>query len=142
VSTKKRTARKSSYPWEAPCPIGLREVSLFSAGGSRFAEFEQWNWRAEMVALDQTKPEKMPDGVRILELAHNAHFLYFKQTPQEPAALLNMVASNCAIDAVNVYPTYRKPFDVIFAKGKNEGWRARRDSNSRPSGSKPDALSS
>jgi len=74
----------------------------------------------------------MLDGARILELAHKAHFLYLKQTPEEQAKLLKIVVSNCSIDAANVYPTYRKPFDLIFAQGKNEGWRARRDSNSRP----------
>jgi hypothetical protein len=45
-------------------------------------------------------------------------------------------------DAVNIYPSYKKPFDLIFARAKNEEWRARRDSNSRPSASKADALSS
>ena len=48
--------------------------------------------------------------------------------------LLKVVLSNCAIDAASVYPTYKKPFDMIFARAKNEEWRARRDSNSRPSG--------
>jgi len=33
-----------------------------------------------------------------------------------------MVLSNCAIDAVSLYPTYRKPFDLIFQKAKTEGW--------------------
>jgi hypothetical protein len=43
-----------------------------------------------------------------------------------------MVLSNCQIDAVSLTPTYRKPFDIIFARAKNEEWRARGDSNSRP----------
>ncbi len=93
----------------------------------------------ELVSLEQPKPDKLLDGVRILELAHKAHFLYLKQTPEEQAKLLRIVVSNCSIDAVNVYPTYRKPFDLIFARTQNEGWRARRDSNSRPSGSKTGA---
>jgi hypothetical protein len=90
----------------------------------------------------EVKPERTLDAVKILELANKAHFLYVRQSLSEKAKLLNLVLSNCAIDAASVYPTYRKPFDIIFAKGKNEGWCARRDSNSRPSGSKPDALSS
>jgi site-specific DNA recombinase len=87
----------------------------------------------ELLALEQLKPERMLDGVKILELAHKAHFLYLKQTPEEQAKLLKIVVSNCSIDATSVYPTYRKPFDLIFTHGKNEGWRARRDSNPRPS---------
>jgi len=27
-----------------------------------------------------------------------------------------MVLLNCAVDAVSVYPTYRKPFDMIFER--------------------------
>ena len=69
----------------------------------------------------------MLDAVKILELANKAYFLYVKQPPSEKAKLLNLVLSNCAIDAASVYPTYRKPFDVILAKGKNEGWRAQGD---------------
>ena len=85
--------------------------------------------------LEQAKPEKMLDAMRTLELANKAYFLYLKQEPAEKAKLLKMVLSNCAVDAASVYPTYRKPFDLIFQHAKNEEWRARRDSNSRPSGS-------
>jgi len=53
------------------------------------------------------------------------------QTPQEKAKLLRMVLSNCAVDAVSVYPTYRKPFDMIFERANQEWW-TRGDSNPRP----------
>jgi len=26
-----------------------------------------------------------------------------------------------------IYPTYRKPFDLIFVQGQNEAWRGQRD---------------
>src|SRR5712664_2436464 len=51
--------------------------------------------------------------------------------PAEKAKLLKMVLSNCRIDAVSLYPAYRKPFDLIFQRTKTEEWRARGDSNSR-----------
>jgi hypothetical protein len=38
-----------------------------------------------------------------------------------------MLLSNSAIDAVSLYPTYRKPFDLIFRKTKKEGWLAQVD---------------
>jgi hypothetical protein len=59
----------------------------------------------------------MLDAVKILELANKAYFLYVKQSPSEKAKLLNLALSNCAIDVASVYPTYKKPFDVIFAQG-------------------------
>jgi len=54
-------------------------------------------------------------------------FLYFKQTPAEKAKLLRIV---CSVAAVSVYPTYRKPFKLIFQRAKKEESRAQRDSNS------------
>ena len=99
-------------------------------------------WQAEeqqilraVQGLERANPDRMLDAVRTLELANKAHSLYLAQPPTEKAKLLRIVLSNCAIDAASVYPTYRKPFDVIFTRAKNEDWRARRDSNSRPSGS-------
>jgi site-specific DNA recombinase len=73
--------------------------------------------------LEQAEnPERALDRVRILELANKAHSLYVTQTPQEKAKLLRMVLSNCAVDAVSVYPTYRKPFDMIFERAKTGEW--------------------
>ena len=92
--------------------------------------------------LEQVKPERMLDALRILELANKAYFLYLKQEPAEKAKLLRMVLSNCGVDAASVYPTYRKPFDLIFQHAKNEEWRARRDLNPRHPAPEAGALSS
>jgi hypothetical protein len=73
---------------------------------------------------------------------NKAHSLYVRQNPKEQEKLLKMVLSNCKIDAVNLTPIYRKPFDLIFTRAENEGWRARRDSNSRPNAPEAFALSS
>jgi hypothetical protein len=77
-------------------------------------------------------PECALDRVRILELANKAHSLYVTQTPQEKAKMLRMVLSNCAVDAVSVYPTYRKPFDMIFERAKTGEWWAWVDLNHQP----------
>jgi hypothetical protein len=103
---------------------------------------EEQSIRMAMQGSDQIGPDRILNGVRILELANKAYFLYLKQTPAEKAKLLKMVLSNCAMDAASIYPTYRKPFDLIFTRAQKEEWRARRGSNPRPSASKADALSS
>lgn len=64
--------------------------------------------------LEAIKPERILDSVRILELANKAYFLYVRQNPEEQGKLLKTVLSNCKIDATSLYPTYRKPFDLIF----------------------------
>ena len=84
---------------------------------------------ASLHDLQVARPERLLDATRILELANKAYFLYVKQTPEEKAKLLKMVLSNCAIDAVSLYPTYRKSFDLIFQKAKTEGWLPELDSN-------------
>jgi site-specific DNA recombinase len=107
-----------------------------------FWERKSAEWQAEerqivasVESLEAANPDRTLDAAKILELANKAYSLYVKQSPAERAKLLKMVLSNCAIDAVSLYPTYRKPFDLIFQKGKTKEWCARRDSNSRPSGS-------
>ena len=75
-----------------------------------------------------------------LELAQIAHSKFLMANPFEQADLAKIVLSNCSVDAVSLYPTYRKPFDLIAKKAKNEEWSGREDSNLRPSAPKADAL--
>ena len=105
-----------------------------------FWEAKSAEWQEEEQALlaslreleQAGNPERALDRVRILELANKPHSLYVTQTPQEKAKLLRMVLSNCAVDAVSVYPTYRKPFDMIFEQVKTGEWWAWVDLNHRP----------
>jgi hypothetical protein len=104
-------------------------------GLNKSAEWQEEE-QALLVSLRELEqgenPERALDRVRILELANKAHSLHVTQGPQEKAKLLRMVLSNCAVDAVNVYPTYRKPFDIIFERAKTGEWWAWVDSNNRP----------
>jgi site-specific DNA recombinase len=100
------------------------------------------DWRLEeqqiltaMRGLEEASPDLLLNAKRTLELANKAYFLYVTQSPAEQAKLLKMVCSNCKTDGVSLYPTYRKPFDMIFQRAKSKEWRALRDSNSRPSDS-------
>jgi len=79
--------------------------------------------------VDASKPERLLDAMRVLELANKASFLYFTQNPTEQAKLLKLVLLNCAIDEVSVYPSYRKPFDLIFKRAKTKEWSGREDLN-------------
>jgi hypothetical protein len=98
------------------------------------AKSSKWNQEEQQIlmavqGLEQQSPERILDGMRILELANKAYFLYLKQPPAEKAKLLRIVLSNCKIDAASVDPTYRKPFDLIFQRVKNEEWLPGLDSN-------------
>jgi len=99
------------------------------------------DWRAEERQIEialNTPIDSYSDRVlsarRILELANKAYFLYVTQKPAEQAKVLRMVLSNCSVDSVSLYPTYRKPFDVIFERAKTKEWSGREDLNLRPPG--------
>ena len=82
--------------------------------------------------LEETQPGRPLDKIRILELANKAYSLYVRQNHAERAKLLGIVLSNCRVDSASLYPTYRKPFDLIFGAAKTGEWYARGDSNTRP----------
>ena len=92
--------------------------------------------------LQTANPDRLLIANRFLELANKAYSLYLTRNAGEQGQLLRMVLSNCATDGVSLYPEYRKPFDLIFARAKAEEWCARRDSNSRPTAPEAAALSS
>jgi site-specific DNA recombinase len=84
-----------------------------------------------MQGLEQASSDVLLTAKRAFELANKAYFLYVTQKPEDQAKLLKMVLSNCRIDGVSLYPTYRKPFDLIFQRAKTKDWRRERDSNPR-----------
>jgi hypothetical protein len=78
------------------------------------AKSSEWNQEEQQIlmaaqGLEQQSPERILDGVRILELANKAYFLYLKQPAAEDAKLLRIVRSNCKIDATIVDPHTGSP---------------------------------
>jgi hypothetical protein len=59
-------------------------------------------------------------GVKILELARKAYFLYCQQNFEERRKLLEMVLSNCTFDRGTLCATYTSPFN-LFAQGHETG---------------------
>jgi len=114
-----------------------------------FWQRKQADWEREelrinslIAGLNEDKSdEQLISMGRILELAQAAYSLYVMQKPAKQAELLKEVLLNCSIDAVSLYPTYRKPFDLIFKRAKNEEWSGREDLNLRPPGPEPDSAS-
>jgi DNA invertase Pin-like site-specific DNA recombinase len=90
--------------------------------------------------LEQLTNKRLLTAQRTLELANKAYSLYLTRNPEEQAQLLRMVLLNCAIDGASVQPTYRKPFDLIFERGKNQEWSGRADLNCRPLAPQASAL--
>jgi DNA invertase Pin-like site-specific DNA recombinase len=107
-----------------------------------FWQRNQAEWQEEeqriTSRLSALKKPSIDEGVmdvrRVLELAQSAYSLYITKKPAEQAELLRNMLWNCAIDGVNLYPLYKKPFDLIAKRAKNEEWSGREDLNLRPPG--------
>jgi site-specific DNA recombinase len=95
---------------------------------------EERQVQSQLESLKLSSTNSALSAQRCLELANNAYFLYLTRKPAQQAELLRMVLLNCAIDGASVYPTYRKPFDMIFERAKKEEWSGREDLNLRPPG--------
>lgn len=96
-------------------------------------------WRAEQGRiLEQIERHQDADrsyvdqGIKILKLAQHAYSQYVRQNADEKRILLDFVLSNCTFDGVTLYPTYRKPFDLIAEGIKMQFKLPRLDSNQRP----------
>src|ERR1700720_1877649 len=105
----------------------------------------EWSAEEQQLEIASNTPndsygDRVLSARRILELANKAYFLYVTQKPADQAKLLRKVLSNCSVDAVSLYPTYRKPFDAIFERSKTKEWSGREDLNLRPPGPEPGAL--
>ena len=94
-------------------------------------------WSAEENQLNEvlqrtSKPISKDQSIairKILELAQSAHSAYFTLNCHEQGKLLKMILLNCGTDGVSLFPSYRKPFDLIAKRAKNGEWRRDRDSN-------------
>jgi len=62
------------------------------------------------------------DGIKILELANRAYSLYVQQSPHEQHRLLNVLLWNCNLTNGTLCSTYKKPFDLLAQRVKNEEW--------------------
>jgi site-specific DNA recombinase len=102
-------------------------------------ERKSTEWDGEMSKI-QAEIEKhrnasmdyVKTGVQILELAKKAYDLYLAQNNLERRKLLNILLLNCTFYRGTLYPTYRKPFDILAKGSPNRLKRGRRDLNSRP----------
>jgi len=92
----------------------------------------QWQNDADQLKLaiagfEGFNGDRLLDAKRTLELANKAYSPYISQNPTEQAKLLKTVLLNCQVDGVSLYPAYRKPFDMICQRAKNEDWSGLED---------------
>lgn len=93
---------------------------------------EELRLRAAIEAFSNGTLGSEIDSVRrTFELVHFAHSEWDTLLDPERAKIARIVLSNCVSDGVTLSFQYRKPFDLIVERGKNEEWRRGRDSRPR-----------
>ncbi len=111
---------------------GVIDDGFWSDLSSRWRT-EQNQVQNQLSRLEHADRDYVDQGSKILELAQHAHSLYVTQCGPEKRRLLNCLLSNCTIDGLTLYPTYRKPFDLIAEGVKMSKEYPRQDSNLLPS---------
>jgi len=71
-------------------------------------------------------------GIKILELTQKLYSAYLQENPKEKGQLVKLLLSNCTLNDGNLYPVYKKPFNLLVKEPSRILWWRRRDSNSRP----------
>jgi site-specific DNA recombinase len=90
---------------------------------------EQNATNARIQTFEQASRNYYEDGVAFLELAQGAYPLYVSQSPAEQGKLLRKLLSNCQIEGLTLYPTYKSPFNLIVEVASTDLWLGDRDSN-------------
>lgn len=93
---------------------------------------EQDQLNAQIDKLTIANRNYMDQAQEILELSQMAYSLYLERSDSEKRQLLASVLSNCTSDGVNLYPTYKEPFNYIAEGVQNKFKLPRLDSNQRP----------
>lgn len=90
---------------------------------------EQEEARASIAKHESANQSYFDLGIELLALARDAYDLFKVRSLPEKRQLLNLVASNLVVDGEKIWPSYRKPFDMLVKSGDCLNWRPQRDSN-------------
>ncbi len=92
-------------------------------------ENQQVTLQQEIATYEKGTGQKVKEAESILELANRAYVLYQTQSPHEQRRLLNVILSNSTLKDGTLQFSYKKPFDVLAERVKNEEWLGEKDSN-------------
>ena len=143
VQLENAAARLAGAGADSPDGAGLDTVELSAEIVALMAAQNQFSANLSTLISSMSSPildEHLLTVERVFELANKAHFLYVTRNSVERGELLKTVLLNCATDGTNLWPTYRKPFDLIFQRAENEEWSGRADLNCRPLAPQASAL--
>jgi len=90
----------------------------------------QWKGEQEKILEQIEKHRKanvnyFEQGIKILELSQKLYPTYLKRNNEGKREILNILLSNCTLNAGNLCPTYRRPFDLLAKGPSRSDWLPR-----------------
>ena len=94
------------------------------------------SWKSERASIvtefDSVMDEQdayMQRGVELIELMQQSEIIFKNATPEKKRKLVELVSSNLLLKDGSLHYHWKKPFDMLAIKDKNENWRPHGDSN-------------
>ncbi len=87
---------------------------------------------SRLAELEADCASLVPTARRVLELAQRAPSLYVTRNPREKRQLLDLLFSNLFLGRATASVAWTLPWSVVAGWQRKEEWRARQDSNLRP----------
>ena len=78
--------------------------------------------REEEIRLAQVNSDYFQKGLQVLELCKGLETVYLTKSFEEQRDLAKLMCKNITTDGLSLFPTYKKPFDVLASRAGNEEW--------------------
>ena len=92
-------------------------------------KLEHANIGTEYDSLMDSQDEYMQRGVELIELMQHSGIIFKNATAEKKRKLVELVSSNLLLRDGTLEYLWKKPFDLLAVRGKNENWRHHGDSN-------------
>jgi len=88
---------------------------------------KQWNKEQEEILKQIEKHQKAnmnyyEQGIIILELSQKLYSSWKKHKNEGKRKILDLLLSNCTLNAGKLYPTYRRPFNMLAKEPSLSNW--------------------
>jgi len=88
---------------------------------------QQWKEEQDKILMQIEKHQKanvnyFEMGIKILELSKRLYSTYLEKNNEGKREILNIILSNCSLNAGNLCPNYRRPFDLLVKGPSRSVW--------------------
>lgn len=94
---------------------------MFSTKENEY-KLQLFELKGQIDSFQKINPNFYEDGCKTLELSKRLYSLYQKANYEDKAKVLKLIASNYTLTKENLYPIYRRPFDLLAKGSSRTNW--------------------